>query len=304
MLLAADPGDVAPGAAPAPAPRPAVAPPAPGANPGPGYIMVGGKPFYVGNDTTTRPTAAPAAGTGTTGTGTTGTGTAGTGTTGTGFTGAGTSGTVGATGTGTSGVRDTATGTAAGDVTGTTAGPDATAAEPAIGGARGFEGFNDLRAEGTKVIRIPLDKLRNGQLQYNVVIKPKDVIIVQNLPIGEYYMGGHVGRPGAYTLSQRRITLKQAVIAANMLDQLAIPERTDIIRRLGKNREVFVRVNLAKIFAGQQSDIYLQADDQVMVGTNAIAPFLAAARGAFRITYGFGFLYDRNFAVPQSQQNF
>ena len=33
-----------------------------------------------------------------------------------------------------------------------------------------------------------------------------------------------------------------------------------------------------------------------MVGTNALAPFVAALRGAFRITYGFGFLYDRNFA--------
>jgi polysaccharide biosynthesis/export protein len=32
-----------------------------------------------------------------------------------------------------------------------------------------------------------------------------------------------------------------------------------------------------------------------MVGTNAMASFLAAARGAFRVTYGFGFLYDRNF---------
>jgi hypothetical protein len=32
-----------------------------------------------------------------------------------------------------------------------------------------------------------------------------------------------------------------------------------------------------------------------MVGTNAIAPFLAAFRAGFRITYGFGFIYDRNF---------
>ena len=87
-----------------------------------------------------------------------------------------------------------------------------------------------------------------------------------------------------------------------MLDQLAIPERTDVIRRLGPDREVFVRVNLAKIFAGQQSDIYLKPDDQVMVGTNALAPFLAAARGAFRLTYGFGFLYDRNYAAEENNR--
>ena len=37
-----------------------------------------------------------------------------------------------------------------------------------------------------------------------------------------------------------------------------------------------------------------------MVGTNAIAPFLATLRSAFRFTYGAGFLYDRNFAYNRS----
>jgi hypothetical protein len=173
------------------------------------------------------------------------------------------------------------------------------------GGRRGAFEFNDLRApENVKVIRIPLNRLRNGELQYNVVIRPKDTIIVQNLPVGEYYMGGHVGSPGAYTLTGRKITLKQAVISARMLDQLAIPERTDIVRRLGPDREVFVRVDLSKIFAGEQADIFLKPDDQVMVGTNAIAPFLAALRGAFRFTYGLGFIYDRNLAIDQERQSF
>jgi len=124
--------------------------------------------------------------------------------------------------------------------------------------------------------------------------------MVQPLEIGEYYMGGHVARPGAYTLTGRRITLKQAITAASGLDQLAIPQRTDIIRRINKSQEVFVRVDLAQVFEGQRPDIYLKPDDQVMVGTNMLAPFLAAARGAFRFTYGLGFLYDRNFAYDQN----
>jgi hypothetical protein len=177
-------------------------------------------------------------------------------------------------------------------------GPDATATTP--GG--NFAGFRDLTPpDNVRIIRIPLQRLRNGELQYNVVIKPRDTIIVQNLPIGTYYMGGHVGRPSAYTISPTGITLKQAIIAAGMLDQLAIPERTDIIRRLGKDREVFVRVNLAKIFEGEAPDVYLKPDDIVSVGTNMFAPFIAAVRGAFRFTYGFGFLYDRNFAAEENQ---
>ena len=106
----------------------------------------------------------------------------------------------------------------------------------------------------------------------------------------------HVQRVGVYSLTARKITLKQAVIGAGMLDQLAIPQRTQIVRRLpGLDQEVFTSVDLAKIFAGESPDIYLKPDDEVMVGTNFVAPFIAAVRNGFRITYGFGFLYDRNY---------
>jgi polysaccharide export outer membrane protein len=134
------------------------------------------------------------------------------------------------------------------------------------------------------------------------VIRPNDTIIIPSPKVGEYYMGGHVGRPGVYSLTGRNITLKQAIISAGMIDPLGWPERTEIIRRLGKDREMFVRVNLPKIFAGEQSDIFLRPYDTVNVGTNMIAPFLAAMRGAFRFTYGFGFIYDRNYNTSNNQQ--
>ena len=38
----------------------------------------------------------------------------------------------------------------------------------------------------------------------------------------------------------------------------------------------------------------------IFVGTNAAAPFLAALRNGFRVTYGFGFIYDRNFAYDNN----
>ena len=151
-----------------------------------------------------------------------------------------------------------------------------------------------------RIIRIPLLALRTGDLRYNILIRPKDVIFVEPLQTGVYYMGGHVARPGVYSLTGQHVTIKQAVVSAGMLDGVAIPQRTDIIRRIKPDHEVFVRIDLDKIFAGQQPDVYLRADDQLMVGTNALAPFIAAVRGAFRITYGFGFLYDRNYWNPKS----
>jgi len=167
-------------------------------------------------------------------------------------------------------------------------------------GSSSFE-FNELAPPPeVRVIKIPLDELRNGELKYNVVIRPRDTLIVPYAEFGTYYMGGHVARVGAYALQGQKVSLMDAVIAASMLDQLAIPDRTDLVRRIGPDRQVFVRVDLAKVFSGNAPDIYLKPGDKVMVGTNAIAPFLATLRSAFRFTYGAGFLYDRNFAYNRS----
>jgi protein involved in polysaccharide export with SLBB domain len=164
--------------------------------------------------------------------------------------------------------------------------------------------FEDLPApENTRVIKIPLDKLKNGDLRYNVAIHPHDTIIVPPGVVGFYYLSGHVNQGGVFQFSGQKLTLKGAIAAARGLDGLAIPQRTDIVRKIGPNQEMYYRVDLAKIFAGQAPDIYLKPNDHVMVGTNFLAPFLAAVRGGFRMTYGFGFLYDRNFAYDQNNQN-
>ncbi len=163
--------------------------------------------------------------------------------------------------------------------------------------------FNAPESQGeTRVIRIPFDALRNGEMQYNVVIRPKDMIIIPEPRIRTYFMGGHVAAPGAYTMIPgNKLTLMEAVISARMLDGIAIPSRTDIIRRNG-DENTWVRVDLDKIFAGQHPDVYLRENDKIMVGTNVVAPFLAAFRNAFRVTYGFGFLYDRNFAAEDNNR--
>jgi hypothetical protein len=170
--------------------------------------------------------------------------------------------------------------------------------------AKGFEFQGAAAGSGSRIIRVPVTQLKNGDLRYNIVVRPQDMIIVPQPIFGEYYMDGHVNRSGVYSLTARNITLKQAVAAAGGFDALAIPStKTEIIRRIGQDKEVFARVDIDKVFAGQQPDIYLKPNDVVRVGTNAFAPFVASFRNAFRITYGFGFLYDRNYAPQQEQQN-
>jgi protein involved in polysaccharide export with SLBB domain len=113
--------------------------------------------------------------------------------------------------------------------------------------------------------------------------------------VGEYYVMGQVARPGAFSITGREITLKAAVAAAGNLAPLGWPDRCTIYRRYG-DREEMHQVDLDKIFAGTQQDLMLKNNDLIVVGTHPAAPFLAVLRNAFRMTYGFGFVYDRNFA--------
>ena len=157
-----------------------------------------------------------------------------------------------------------------------------------------------------RVIRIPLAALRSGDPRYNVLIKPGDVINVPPVETGEFYVMGHVNRPGVFSLTGRKVTMKMAIAAAGNMDQLAIPRRCELIRRIGTNQEAIVYVNLQSIFDGSQPDIFLKPNDLINVGTDMISPFLAITRNAYRLSYGFGFVYDRNFYIqPQGaiQQN-
>jgi hypothetical protein len=86
-----------------------------------------------------------------------------------------------------------------------------------------------------------------------------------------------------------------AVAAAGNLDPLAWPKNSMLVRRLNDQQEQMIPINVADIFEGKKPDIYLKANDVIAVGTNVAAPFLVVLRNAFRLTYGFGFIYDRNF---------
>ena len=146
-----------------------------------------------------------------------------------------------------------------------------------------------------RIIELSADALRNGDPRDNIVIRPGDVIRVFAGVPGEYFLMGHVRRPGAYSLTGRRVTLIQAVAAAGGFAPLAYPSRCTVYRRLGDRQEL-KQVNLDHIFAGKEPDVFLKKDDVVLVGSHPSAPFLAVLRNAFRVTYGFGFVYDRNFA--------
>ncbi len=160
----------------------------------------------------------------------------------------------------------------------------------------------ELLGPQQRVIEIDLQKLKAGDPSQNVVVRPRDVIRVP-VDTGVFYMMGEVNRPGVYALGGREVTAKQAIAIVGGFSPLAWPQRCELIRREpGTDREVTYRVNLDAIFAGLEDDFYLRDNDILNVGTHFVAPFLFVMRNSFRFTYGFGFVYDRNFADKDAYQ--
>ncbi|HAL45093.1 MAG: hypothetical protein A2Y12_20145 [Planctomycetes bacterium GWF2_42_9] len=147
----------------------------------------------------------------------------------------------------------------------------------------------------TRVIRVPKDKLYGGDPRYNIIIRPGDTITVQLDVVGEFYVLGNVNNQGIVNLTGRPMTLKMAIASAGGLGPLAWPKKCEVIRRVGEKREEIVMVDLEKIANGSQPDFFIKPNDVINVGTHGISRYLAVLRNAFRATYGFGFIYDRNF---------
>lgn len=159
-----------------------------------------------------------------------------------------------------------------------------------------WESVPEEQVPEQRVIEIDVGALRSGDARQNIVIRNRDVIEVP-IDTGIYYLMGEIARPGVYGLSGRDITIKQAIAAAGGFGPLAFPMRCEVIRRVkGTDQEITIPVNLDAVFAGLEDDFLVKDEDIVNVGTHFIAPFLFVIRNSFRFTYGFGFVYDRNFA--------
>ena len=135
-----------------------------------------------------------------------------------------------------------------------------------------------------RVIRVPLHRLANGDARVNIVVRPGDVIRVPPPPAGNFFIGGQIGRPGVFQLSDQ-LTLSNAILAAGGLTQTAVPEKVDLVRMVGRDRLAAIRLNVRAIFERTEPDI----------GSSFWATPLAVVRNGFRASYGFGLIADRNF---------
>ena len=161
--------------------------------------------------------------------------------------------------------------------------------------AKGRLKIDEKKAFSSRVIEVDYNQLVRGASNLNVIIRPNDMLYCDTGEVGVVYIGGEIARPGVYNLpTSGKLTLSRLVDAAGGLGQIAIPQRVDLIRRIGGDKEACIRVNLAAIRNRAEPDIFMKSDDHVIIGTNFWATPLAVVRNGFRMTYGFGFLIDRN----------
>ena len=147
-----------------------------------------------------------------------------------------------------------------------------------------------------RIVRFDVQALQAGDPTQNLVLRDGDIITIPSPPVGDFYMTGYVLRPGVYSLTGRKITLLQAVAAAGGLTAIAVPWRTEVVRRVTEGEEEIIYVDLSKVARGEVPDFYVQPEDLIRVGTDWGAIHNAVLRNAFRATYGAGAVYDMNFA--------
>ena len=90
-------------------------------------------------------------------------------------------------------------------------------------------------------------------------------------------------------------TLSRAITSAGGLGPLAEPDKVDLRRIVGQDREAIIRLDLAGIRNGTEPDVVLRPSDQIIVGTGFWNRPMFILREGFRTNYGFSLRLDRNF---------
>lgn len=117
------------------------------------------------------------------------------------------------------------------------------------------------------IIAISLEDLANGKQEFNLELRPKDVISVPVDLTLNVFIYGEVKRPGAVPyLSSKKITLLQAIAQAGGPTEWAKRTKVMIKRKDKKTgKEMKIKVNLKSMISGKNADIILEEGDVVIV---------------------------------------
>ncbi|MBN1555637.1 MAG: carboxypeptidase regulatory-like domain-containing protein [Phycisphaerae bacterium] len=87
--------------------------------------------------------------------------------------------------------------------------------------------------------------------------------------VAAFFILGNVKRPGAYTMTNRDVTVKMAIASAGIATGKNRPTKAILIRRAKGNQEESFSVDLEGILTGKVSDFFLKPHDILAVGVNS-----------------------------------
>lgn len=103
----------------------------------------------------------------------------------------------------------------------------------------------------------------------DILLHPGDRVIVR--PCGIAYVGGNVGKPGAYSLcTSQATTLSEIVDLAGGVNRFNNNSHTYIIRTRQDGSRVVMQVNIDHILKAKAPDVPIQEDDIVYVTASAL----------------------------------
>ena len=116
----------------------------------------------------------------------------------------------------------------------------------------------------------PLLGVARDQVESKLRLKQEELANLFGV-IGEYSIGGHVQRPGVYSLTNRAISLRQALVSAGIEPKATGENWIDVVIQ-DENREMVLRFAFSDLLANRHEDFRLLPNDLVIAGVNFVLP--------------------------------
>jgi polysaccharide biosynthesis/export protein len=128
--------------------------------------------------------------------------------------------------------------------------------------------ISNAKAPGQKE-EVPWDPTMHNTESFDRPVHPGDRILVR--ACGLAYIGGHVAKPGAYSLcGSRQITLSELVALAGGTTQYTSERHVYLVRTEGDGTRTAQEVDLAKVLRAKAGDPPIREDDIVFVTPSTI----------------------------------
>ncbi len=125
-------------------------------------------------------------------------------------------------------------------------------------------------------VDIPWDPTMHNTATYNYTVHPGDRILVKACGIA--YVGGHVAKPGAYSLcGSPTITLSEVVAMAGGVVPFTSEKRTYIIRAQADGSKVAQQIDLKRVLTASEGDPAIHEDDIIYVSPSPLKAAMTQA---------------------------